>query len=185
MSLKKIPFAALAVVFLTTGSAHASLVSNGGFETGDFTGWVQGGNIGFTGVASTFAHSGTFGAFLGPVGSDGTLTQVLATTSGATYELRYWLSSDGGTPNDFSATVDSNILFAQSDIPLQPYGEYVFDFVATGATTTLAFAFRNDPGFLGLDDISVNQIPEPGSLALLGLALAGLGASRRKRLGNN
>ena len=57
-----------------------NLVANCGFETGDFTGgWSLTGNTGFTGVSSSapYVFSGTYGAQLGPIGSDGFLTQDL------------------------------------------------------------------------------------------------------------
>src|SRR5215831_8056320 len=64
-----------------------NLVANCGFETGDFTAWTQSGDLSFTGVAAGFGHSGTFGAFLGPVNDQGMLTQTLPTTAGGTYTL--------------------------------------------------------------------------------------------------
>ena len=44
----------LCAVLLIAFACHASanLVTNGGFETGDFTGWTQSGNTGFTSVSS-------------------------------------------------------------------------------------------------------------------------------------
>ena len=49
-----------------------SSIVNGGFETGDFTGWSRSGNQGFTSVTTSpfYVRSGTYGAFLGPIGSD-------------------------------------------------------------------------------------------------------------------
>src|SRR5207342_1372158 len=70
--------------------ANANLVTNGGFETGDFTGWTNGGNTGFTGVDPGIQHSGTYGAFFGPIGSNGFLSQTLATTAGGVYTLSFW-----------------------------------------------------------------------------------------------
>jgi hypothetical protein len=136
-------------------SGSINLVSNGGFETGDFTGWTQGGNTGFTSVSGSSVHSGSFAADLGPVGSDGTLSQNIVTTPGQQYVLSFWLESDGSTPNDFSASVGGTTVFSVTDDPAHGYVQHSFTFTATGASTQIQFAFRNDNGFLNLDDVSV------------------------------
>ena len=58
-----------------------NLVANCGFETGDFAAWTQSGNLGFTGMGTTNPNSGSFAAFLGPIGSDGFLTQNVGTNT--------------------------------------------------------------------------------------------------------
>jgi len=60
---------------------------------------------------------------------------------------------------------------------------YSFGATATGANTVLAFNFRDDPGFLFLDDVAANQTPLPAALPLFatGLGALGLLGWRRKR----
>lgn len=181
--------AAIGLAVGISGPAHAAnLVTNGSFETGDFTGWTLSGNTGFTGVecpGAPFAGpgGGNCDAFLGPVGSDGTLSQILATIPGLSYEIKFDFQADGGTPSDFSAVWDGQpALFSVTNPPAGPYQVLTFHALATTSTTSLSFHFRDDPGFLKLDDVSVVGVPEPGSLALLGIGMAGLWWSRRRKV---
>ncbi len=175
-------------VFLFAGVGSANLIVNGGFETGDFTGWSLSGNTLFTGVSDANPNSGTYAAVLGPVGSDGYMLTAtpFVTIPGDTYNIDFWLYSGGGTPNDFAALYfggSPTIPFSQTNIPSQPYTHEHFVVTATSTFGFLEFRFRNDPSFFWLDDVSVTstRVPEPGMLVLLGSGLLGLGFLGRKR----
>jgi len=65
-----------------------NVVSNCGFDTGDFTGWERSGDLSFTAVQSgSVAHSGNYGAAFGPV-NEGCIAQLVATVAAATTSWR-------------------------------------------------------------------------------------------------
>jgi len=151
--------------------ACANIVFNGGFEIGDFTGWILSGNPIPGNVDGSLPHSGQFAANLFAQDSPAFMEQQLSTTPGSVYKLTYFLDSDGQIPNRFLAQVNGSTLFDQLDIPAQSYTSHSFTFTAIGASTDLKFGFRNDPGMFHLDDIAVDAIPEPSVMCFL-IALA-------------
>ena len=186
-NLKKLSVIAAGATCLTLGAMNPAqalnLVANGGFETGDFSGWTQSGNLGATFVNTHHAHSGNFGAALGPVSSQGFLSQTLATVAGQTYNLSYFLRNDGGPVNSFAVSVGSNVLSSFTNASPFPFAEQAFSFVASAASTPLTFAFQQNPSFFALDDVSVTSkstaIPTPALLpGLIGL---GFGVLRKRK----
>lgn len=127
-------------------------------------------------------NSGSAFAFLGPLGSDGFLSQTLATTPGRSYNISWYLGSDGSTPNDFSVQWNGVTVFLQADIPSTSGALNVQTVTETAlGGDTVTFGFRNDSGFLALDDTSVVVIPEPGVPVLLQPALATFLLTRSRR----
>jgi hypothetical protein len=168
-----------------------NLVTNCGFETGDFTGWTLSGDTTFMGVSSSYANSGNFGAFLGPVGSDSSLSQFVGDNS-TLYEISLYLQGNGSGPNDFTASWNGNVLLSLVDSPAFGYTQYTFDVSGnSGAgSNLLEFDMRNDPSYWGLDDVSVVNTggpttPEPSSLLLLGSGLLTVGGVIRRKFRAN
>src|SRR4030095_5014649 len=85
--------AALVLATFFAGAAQANIVTNPGFETGNFTGWALSGDTSFTAVDNFSPHSGSFGAFLSTSGSTGSITQALATTVGVSSDIGFLLIS--------------------------------------------------------------------------------------------
>lgn len=152
---------ALPIFFAATSVFGQNLVQNGGFESGDFSLWTQTGNTGATLVStnSVYAHSGTYGAQLGPTGSDGFISQVLSTSPGQSYALSLWFDSPNGqTPNEFRLDWNGTNIYDQTNIGALGWTNLKFtNLMATSSNTTLRIGFRDDPSYLGLDDIVVTN----------------------------
>lgn len=189
---------ALALICVAT-SARAEFIVNGGFETGNFSGWTISGQPGVNWITNTSAgynaHSGNHFALLGPIGSLGYLSQTFTDPNpGEKLTISLYLASNGTTPNEFQVTFNGVTLFDETKIPATgsstpyPYTHLVFD-VTSQSSNTLQLGFRDDPSFLALDDVSVTDppsvVPAPSSLLLLGESAAALLGlvwhSRRRR----
>jgi hypothetical protein len=164
-----------------TAAVGQSLVRNGGFETGDFSGWTLNGNgtVGgyiYNGVVSAAdfpdaVHSGNDGAFLGDT-QVALLSQNLPTVPGQTYLLSFWLDNPvSGSPQQFLVNWNTNSAVANqiyylNNPPVMAWTHLNFVVTAADTNTTLQFGAENPPNFFGLDDISVTPVPVPSFAAL-------------------
>jgi hypothetical protein len=149
------------------GQTTGEFVVNAGFEAGDFTGWTQSGDTGFTGVDGTFdgtpSHSGNFQAFFGPVFELGSITQNVPTIMGASYTLSFWLAhpyDDTGT--EWLVRVGGATLRDVHNAANFVYTQFTFTFTATSNFTAVQFGFLEPSNYFFLDDISVTP-PVPVS----------------------
>jgi hypothetical protein len=187
-------FCAAALLCTVAWNAKAvELVTNGGFETGNFSGWTHTDPSGFDNVGSDplFAHSGNFHANLGASPASGHLSQSLTTVAGTAYTLSFFLANDItaglGPSTAFEVFWNgASVLSIPANAPPFAYTNFTLTgLLATGGATTLEFVYHHDNDFWRLDDVSVS-VPEMAStiwLALPTFAALGFVYSRRERKG--
>jgi hypothetical protein len=143
---------------------YDQLVQNGDFESGDFTGWSQSGITNYNSVVTNaaYVHSGTYGARSGPTYTPGFLFQnSLPTFAGETYQFSYWYANPGaGTPNDFRASWNGTTLEEITNVPALAWTNRTFNVPVYSTRAQILFALINNPGFFGLDDVSVTLAPK-------------------------
>ncbi len=206
--MKIIPVVTLVLGLLSIQTQ--AMVINGSFEDGIFVPAGSARNISSTGINGwtvlsndvEYFSNGFFGLqaqdgnrAIDLTGNDngfGTLSQVLSTTSGMNYVLRFWLGGSnlfgvygesgagpkvkvniGGTEKTFVGSRN-----AANDWQMQSWF-----FTASSNSTVLSFTGLQETlcCYVGLDNVSVSAVSEPGVIGMLGLGLLGLGLARRKK----
>jgi len=195
-SMLAIAAAAASLIALPAASA-TNLVENGGFETGDFTGFTvhdpDEGN--WTNVHEGVGHSGNFGVELANYShTPAVISQSIETIPNQTYNVSFYYSVNlfPYTPsNGLVVSFDDHVLLSLQDLRSSPYTLYSYQVTAKGANSTVSFSAYNSAYYSYLDDISVTlaevvppvpaAVPEPASWATIIVGFGAIGAAMRRR----
>lgn len=173
----------LAISATMPAALAANLVVNGSFETGDFSGWTvtPAQNNSYFGVIefpqTPFGQHVAF--FAG--GEYDEFSQNLATMPGQRYVLSFHVRNTYSENDGVRIGWDGGTLWEQTPVPYagDEWHQVTLYALATSAGSELSVRGVDVSHIYWVDNFSVEAVPEPTTLAILGL---GLTAAIRRRM---
>ena len=156
-------------------SVHAqNLLSNPGFETGDFSSWSTNLDPVWDAVDSQSPHSGTYEAYFGNPQTS-SIYQDFPTVAGATYTISFWYQAEFD-PNNVSQPSELQVLFGSGSLTgtlgscsgnciwdsallATSWTQVTLTVSATSSTSRIQFLATDQVAFIDLDDVSVVLSP--------------------------
>lgn len=186
--------AAAAAALMNASPAFSAGFVNGSFETGDTTGWTTSADSYGLNPFGTLYGSGMDGrwwawvaGYEAPRYFEQTLTGLTASTS---YTVNFIMASEFTSSDSVIVTADggSAATFTAPPMSAAYWDNWVaksYTFTSSGTSATIRFStFGLDPSAqydVGIDNVTLAPIPEPGTYGLMLAGLAGLAWVARRR----
>jgi hypothetical protein len=178
--VRYIPALILLLLLATSQPVFSSIITNGGFETGDLTGWDPSGNLSVHNRSHHSCCAPFEGLFFinfngGDTTPNGQLTQSFSTVSGDKYKLQFYFAKGGVGAGEASLGIEitgfglllNEMISETIGGGPGPYSSYSYYFIANSTNSILTFTdiSGSTRAFDGLlDGVSVTSVPLPSTI---------------------